>query len=121
MAKRLAPFLAPWWLSPSAASWSGQPAVAGSSHESLAGIVGSARFFLSADPDEAEAILRRNGVQWVLAYDGTRVAQNSAPLLGRAVPTRPMCVILDRTPSLAPPFLSLIAENGAGKLYKVRN
>ncbi len=29
------PFLAPWWLSPSIAYWSGQPGVAGSSHESL--------------------------------------------------------------------------------------
>src|SRR5207253_11488916 len=39
------PFLAPWWLSPSLCYWSGQPSVAGSSHESLPGIVDSARFF----------------------------------------------------------------------------
>ncbi len=32
------PFLAPWWLSPAIAYWSGQPGVAGSSHESLSGI-----------------------------------------------------------------------------------
>src|SRR5439155_763303 len=31
-------FLAPWWLSPSIGYWSRQPAVAGSSHESLPGI-----------------------------------------------------------------------------------
>ena len=35
-AERL-PFLAPWWLSPAIAYWSGQPGVAGSSHESLPG------------------------------------------------------------------------------------
>ncbi|HKS04616.1 MAG TPA: hypothetical protein VJR49_04595, partial [Chthoniobacterales bacterium] len=40
-------FLAPWWLSPSISYWSGQPGVAGSSHESLEGIVDSAGFFLS--------------------------------------------------------------------------
>src|SRR5437016_3830578 len=32
------PFLAPWWLSPAIAYWSGQPGIAGSSHESLKGI-----------------------------------------------------------------------------------
>ena len=39
------PLLAPWGLSPSISYWSGQPAVAGSSHESLSGIAASARFF----------------------------------------------------------------------------
>jgi hypothetical protein len=29
------PFLAPWWLSPSISYWSGQPGIAGSSHEAL--------------------------------------------------------------------------------------
>src|SRR5262249_45564597 len=33
------PFIAPWWLSPALAYWSGQPGVGGSSHESLPGIV----------------------------------------------------------------------------------
>ena len=117
---RRAPFLAPWWVSPSAAYWSGQPAVAGSSHESLAGIVESARFFLSTEPDDARAILQRRGVQWVFVYDSERVAQNSAAILGMAAPLHPFCVILDRTPAQAPPFLSLTAENGACKLYEAR-
>ena len=43
------PFLAPWWLSPSIAYWSGQPGVAGSSHEALEGIADSARFFMATD------------------------------------------------------------------------
>jgi hypothetical protein len=43
-------FLAPWWLSPAISYWSGQPGVAGSSHESLSGIGESARFYLSEDP-----------------------------------------------------------------------
>ena len=51
------PFLAPWWLSPSIAYWSGQPGVAGSSHESLNGIEESARFFLSENLKQAHEIL----------------------------------------------------------------
>ncbi len=105
------PFLAPWWLAPSAAYWSGQPAVAGSSHESLAGIVASARFFLSPAPNEALKILRAHGVRAVLAYDGERTAQNSAAILGAPVPSRALCFILDQTPAQAPPFLLLKGEN----------
>ena len=52
--KETQPFLAPWWLSPSISYWSGQPAVAGSSHESLSGIADSARFFLTTDPSFAQ-------------------------------------------------------------------
>ena len=56
------PFLAPWWLSPSIAYWSGQPGVAGSSHESLNGIEESARFFLSENLQEHARFLRN--VTW---------------------------------------------------------
>lgn len=38
---RQLPVMAPWWFSPALAYWSGQPCVAGSSHESLPGIVDS--------------------------------------------------------------------------------
>ena len=75
------PFLAPWWLSPSIAYWSGQPGVAGSSHESLNGIEESARFFLSENLQEAREILEKRHVAWVFAYDSDRVAQNSAAIL----------------------------------------
>jgi hypothetical protein len=61
------PFLAPWWLSPSIAYWSGQPGVAGSSHESLNGIADSARFFLSDDLQKAREILQNHRVAWVCA------------------------------------------------------
>jgi hypothetical protein len=59
------PFLAPWWLSPSIAYWSGQPGVAGSSHESLNGIEDSAWFFLSEDLQRAHEILEKHRVVWV--------------------------------------------------------
>jgi hypothetical protein len=115
------PFLAPWWLSPSIAYWSGQPGVAGSSHESLSGIEDSARFFLSDDLQKAREILVTHEVAWVVAYDSERLATNSSTVLGSAAPPRPLCWVLDRTPSNAPGFLVLSAQNGAGKLYRVIN
>ncbi len=111
------PFLAPWWLSPSIAYWSGQPGIAGSSHESLNGIAESARFFLSDDWRKARQILENHQVAWVFAYDSERVAQNSAVVLGQGLPPRPICRMLDRTPAQAPSFLVFSAQNQVCKLY----
>jgi len=113
------PFLAPWWLSPSIAYWSGQPGVAGSSHESLNGIADSARFFLSDDLQKAREILQNHRVAWVCAYDADRVAQNSAAVLNQPLPLPPLCRVLDRTPGQAPHFLILSAQSAAFKLYRV--
>jgi len=113
------PFLAPWWLSPSIAYWSGQPGVAGSSHESLNGIEDSARFFLSDDLQKAREILEKRCVAWVFAYDSDRVAQNSAAILNEPRPLQPLCRVLDRTPSHAPPFLIFSAQNPTCKVYRV--
>jgi len=113
------PFLAPWWLSPSIAYWSGQPGVAGSSHESLNGIADSARFFLADDLQKAREILLNDRVAWVCAYDSERVAQNSAAILNQALPLHPLCRVLDRTPGQAPRFLIYSAQTAAFKLYRV--
>jgi hypothetical protein len=113
------PFLAPWWLSPSIVYWSGQPGVAGSSHESLKGIEDTAQFFLSQDLEKAREILEKHHVAWVFAYDSDRVAQNSASILDEALPGQPLCRVLERTPSQAPPFLSFFAQNPTCKLYRV--
>jgi hypothetical protein len=112
------PFLAPWWLSPAIAYWSGQPAIAGSSHESLNGIADSARFFLSDDWQKARQILENHQAAWVVAYDSERVAQNSEAVLGQAVPPHALCRVLDKTPGQAPPFLIFSAQNGTCKLYR---
>ncbi len=93
-----APILAPWWLSPATAYWSGQPTVAGSSHESLPGIVASARFFLATSAEEAEAILRRHDVHWVSWLDGERLAENSAAILGVVPPPGALCRVLSTVP-----------------------
>jgi len=113
------PFLAPWWLSPQIAYWSNQPGVAGSSHESLPGIEDSARFFVSQDWGTARKILENHKVAWVIAYDSQRAAQNSGEILGMAVPQEPVCMILDKMATTAPPFLVLSAQNGIAKLYRV--
>jgi hypothetical protein len=113
------PFLAPWWLSPAIAYWSGQPGVAGSSHEGLSGIEDSARFFLCEDSQKAREILKKREAAWILAYDTERVAQNSAAVLNQPLSPHPLCRVLDRTPGQAPPFLLFSAQNATCKLYRV--
>ena len=113
------PSLAPWWLSPSIAYWSGQPGVAGSSHESLNGIEDSRRFFLSEDLQSARRILQNHRVASVYAYDSERVAQNSAAMLNQALPLHPLCRVLDPTPAQTPRFLIFSAQTAAFKLYRV--
>jgi hypothetical protein len=117
--RRAEPFLAPWWLSPSIAYWSGQPGVAGSSHESLPGIAETARFCLTNDAETASEILRSHHVAWVFAYNSDRVLQNSAALLNVSIAGEALGKILDRTPGRAPKFLRLQAQNDFGKLYRV--
>jgi hypothetical protein len=112
------PFLVQWWLSPAIAYWSGQPGVAGSSHESLPGIEQSARFFVSEDWEAARKILENHKVVWVIVYDSERAAQNSAQILGLATPQHPVCFVLDRTPAQAPRFLIFSAQNAIAKLYR---
>ena len=112
------PFVAPWWLSPSIAYWSGQPGVAGSSHESLSGIEDTARFFLREDLQKAREILKQRQAAWVFAYDSDRVTQNSAAVLNELFPVNPLCRVLDRTPGQAPAFLVFSAQNAACKLYR---
>jgi hypothetical protein len=115
---QMRPFVAPWWLSPSIAYWSGQPGVAGSSHESLSGTEDSARFFLCEDLQKAREILKQRQAAWVFAYDSDRVAQNSAAILNQSLPPNPLCRVLDRTPGQAPAFLVFSAQNAACKLYR---
>jgi hypothetical protein len=112
------PFLAPWWLSPPLAYWSGQPGTAGSSHESFPGILASARFFSATDPAEALAICHQRRVSFVFAYDSERVAQTTGTILGTAVSPSAICYRLDRSPSQVGGFWRLIRQNSAGKLYQ---
>ena len=84
------PFIAAWWLSPALAYWSKQPGVAGSSHEGISGIMDSARFFLSTNPEEAREILDARSVQIVVASDSLRIVENASALLGRVPIEKPL-------------------------------
>lgn len=98
--------LAPWWQSPALAYWSGQPTVAGSSHESLPGIEATAQFFTTMDQAEAREILATRKVRYVVAYDADRVLETSAPLASMPeLPDASMASLLYRSPRSAPPFL----------------
>lgn len=81
-ARDAGPFLAPWWLSPAVAYWSGQPGVAGSSHQSLPGILDAAEIALAPDAGTALAKIEARGVKWILADDPGRVKPEAAMLLG---------------------------------------
>jgi hypothetical protein len=113
------PFLAPWWFSPALAYWSRQPAVAGSSHESLSGIVDCASFYSATEQNLAADICRQRQVKWVLSYDSDRLAENSARVLARPVSQDALCYVLDRHPSAAPLFLKLVRQTARFKLYRV--
>ena len=114
------PFLAPWWLSPAIAYWSGQAGVAGSAHESLAGIADSAVFFQTNDWQKAREILENHKVDWIVTYDADRLATNSAVILGIPPFTDFVGQILDRTPTKAPAFFVLNAQIGSFKLFRVK-
>jgi hypothetical protein len=111
------PFAAPWWLSPPIAYWSGLPGLAGSSHESIRGIVETARIYLAADPGEGLAILHANGISWLLSYPPDRIAANSAALLGVSRPRK--CFAEDLTERVLPePWtLQLIRERGVADQF----
>jgi hypothetical protein len=61
--------MAPWWLSPGLLYFSGHPIVSGSSHCGISGIVDSAKFFATSSWADAERILDRRQVRWVVVWD----------------------------------------------------
>lgn len=112
--------LAPWWQTPSLVFWTGEAGVGGSSHQSLPGIVDSARFYLSTTPAMAEQILRDRQVRWVVAYEPSRVIQNSAQILGVEPLPDTLAERLYYTPAKVPPFLTPVYQNPFFKIYEVR-
>lgn len=115
------PFLAPWWLSPPLAYWSGQPGVTGSSHESLPGIVDAARLQMTADPAEARAILRRRGVRVVVAYEPARVLATASALLGEPAPADASAALIYRPGGPIVPWLRRTAAQPWFQIYEVND
>jgi hypothetical protein len=113
------PIMAPWWTCAALAYWSGQPAAAGSSHESLPGILDSARFFLTDDLGEARAILKVRKIRWVVAYEAQAVVENSSKVLGQPAPPDALGNILYKSPHSAPNFLTFTYQNPIFPQYKI--
>jgi len=95
--------------------------VGGSSHESIAGVVESAKFFGTQNTEEVAEILRQHNLKWIVAYDADRVAQNSARILEHMISPEAFCYSLDRRPSEVPSFLQLITQTGRFKIFRVSN
>ncbi len=112
------PVLAPWWISPALAYWSGRPFVAGSSHQSLPGTVATARFYLSATDAEAITILSQRKVGVVVSDDPSRLIQNSVSVLGTEAPLLEMATRLQRHPP--PDFLKPVFQNQFFRVFEVR-
>ncbi len=115
--------LAPWWWSPALVYWSGQPAVAGSSHESLAGIVETSRFFSTTDPKVAEAICNQRQVETVVTGNPENIVVESVHVLGQPLPQHDntMADILWERPHSAPIFLHLVFDNNVVKIFEVNH
>jgi hypothetical protein len=115
--------LAPWWWSPELVYWSGQPALAGSSHESLGGIVDTARFFSTTDPKVAEEICKRRYVETVVTGNPESIVDESVQILGQPVPQNEntMADILWEKPHSAPVFLHIVFDNNVVKVFEVNH
>jgi hypothetical protein len=100
--RKAGPFVAPWWLSPRLAYWSHQPGVAGSSHESLPGIIDTARIYLAPNDEAALTILRQRRVTWLISDAPERIVPNSASLLGVAPPEKCLASKLAQVAEMPP-------------------
>jgi hypothetical protein len=115
--------LAPWWWSPALVYWSGEPAVAGSSHESLAGIVDTSKFFSTTNPKLAEAICTQRAVETVVTGNPENIVVESVHVLGQPLPQHDntMADILWERPHSAPLFLHLVFDNNVVKVFEVNH
>lgn len=111
--------VAPWWLSPPIAYWSGQPCLAGSSHQSLPGTVDTARIYLARSAPEALDIMRKRGAKYLVAYEPSRILGNSGTLLGVAPTMNMLGAVIYSQPAQAPSELRFVYQNQYFKLYEL--
>ncbi len=112
-------FLAPWWLSPALAYWSGQPALTGAGRLNGPGVLDSARLYLSESPQQAEAIVERVEIRWVVADEPARIVADSRKWLAGEVPEMPIARALMERPHSAAPWLKPVFANQFFKLFLV--
>jgi hypothetical protein len=113
------PFIAPWWMSPALAYWSRQPGIAGSSHESLPGIIDSARLYYAGTAEDAGPILAMRRVRYVLGADPAGIVANATALLELSAPARPFATLLATQPHSVAPFIQPIFSNAFYKVFEV--
>ena len=116
--------LAPWWWSPQLVYWSGQPALAGSSHESLPGTVDTSRFFVTTDPAVAKQVCDSRYVETVVTGEPENIVIESAHILGQPLPEKEedtMADVLWLKPHSAPLFLHLVFDNNVIKVFEVNH
>lgn len=113
------PIVAPWWQSPALVFWTGSPGVAGSSHQSLPGIVDAAAILLAADPGDARALLTRRGVRWLVVAAPDRTEPLFSQLLGRPPPPESLGRTLFERPTWAPAGFEPVFANSRFKLFRV--
>lgn len=113
------PILAPWWVSPALAYWSGRAFVAGSSHQSLPGIVFTARFYTESSPERAQTLLAERGVAGVVGDDPNRLLETSGTLLSLPPSRTNAAMAVRLTRHNPPPFLKPVATNAFFSLWKV--
>jgi len=103
--------------------WSGQPAVAGSSHEGMSGIVATARFFGTTKPKVAEQICKDRSVETVVTGNPESIVIESSHILGQPLPDKQntMADLLWTAPHSVPVFLHLIYDDTVIKVYEVNH
>ncbi len=116
------PILAPWWWSPALVYWSGQPAVAGSSHESLEGIVDTARFFTATDGLTAKGICDAHYVETVVTGSPGSIDANSLNILAQPPNTKDtMADMMWDRPHSVPRFMHIVFDNNVVKVFEMNH
>lgn len=111
--------VAPWWFSAAVVWWSGKPCVAGSSHQSLPGILDTCRVYLAKTPEAALEILTAHNAPYVITYDPDRVIQNSAQILGSSPVNHPLAATLHNSPAALARDFAPIHSNRFFKVHRV--
>ncbi|MGF1655365.1 MAG: hypothetical protein ACFCU3_00135 [Verrucomicrobiales bacterium] len=111
--------MTPFWWAPAWAWHTGKPAVAGTSHQSLSGIVDSLRFFASEDEAEAAEYLFARQVRWVIVGLDQEMVQSSEAFFEQTLSEHAMARILWNKPQILPIFLMTVHQGQAWRVYEV--
>lgn len=112
--------VAPWWFSPAVVWWSGKPCVAGTSHQSLPGILDTCRVYLACSPLEAVAILEKREAPYLISYEPERVVSNASQIMGNRETLQPLVTTLYKTPHAFPDVFELLHANRFFKVHRAK-